>query len=710
MLSPEEFKTEYEDTLESELPTRPISTLRDIQYLYGRLYTLSTAGGGKFSAYLTPDESRDILNEPESLVALQIDLAADGTASLAEEPVFVTSLTEQLVPGVAHCDYDSSAGIDHSVTHQTGQDKPPEKIAGYLTDRLTRWATDDVVKETAADHENGWLIDSLANLGENKSLSERIQTATESQLDGTTTALTTIRVCPPESDTYFYPGELATEAAGSNQTDVFQVAMRARKLSKLVDKNAASNSTGAAVDLITGKESQTVGMAEDPLNYFLGKQHESFPGLNPEEAWRSHPISEDGAVTVINAQTFVDSCLYRALNMRVYYLPYFFGRPTTEKALALYDILYNVYQNDDLTPVETAYQSYRGDSTFEISSNLEFRFYVGAIRYQQAKRFDVFGDTLDGALMYPVDLSDSHQSVIESPLFTATESADRTPPLPTHPDWDLLTPTPQLRSIATGWYLTQTFPDLEPDEDTSPDDYRIEVLVKILSGELLLVEKLLEAYTETITGSAGDDHPSLTVASQFAQLTALANADLLETNDPRYEPLTQETTYTSPATMTNTESIRTDGGSTALKRTEKLESFINDTPAIKEDAQRRSAFLLGVLIGQVSGYQESKENRATTLVDQYPIKGLTIKKFKRTLHEAVDKDIVYSRDNRMSGTMYAEVVDELRKAISVSKTDPDKWKMDTTDLRFYYSLGITYGLNDYEPDDESSETNVDEGE
>jgi CRISPR-associated protein Cas8b/Csh1 subtype I-B len=312
--------------------------------------------------------------------------------------------------------------------------------------------------------------------------------------------------------------------------------------------------------------------------------------------------------------------------------------------------------------------------------------------------------------MYPVDLSDSHRSVIESPLFTATESTDRTPPLPTHPDWDLLTPTSQIRSIATGWYLTQTFPDLEPDEDTSPDDYRIEALVGILSGEPLLVEELLESYTEAITDSASDDHPSLTVASQFAQLTALANANLLETNDPRYEPLTQKTTYNSPATMTNTESIRTDGGNTALKRTEKLESFINDTPAIEEDAQRRSAFLLGVLIGQVSGYQESKENRATTLIDQYPIKGLTIKKFKRTLHEAVDKDIVYSRDNRMSGTMYAEVVDELRKAISASKTDPDEWQMDTTDLRFYYSLGVTYGLNDYEPDDESSENNADEEE
>lgn len=707
MLSPEEFEMKYRDRLESELPNRPISTLRDIQFLYGRLYSLATDDGSQFSRFFTPDESRDIWNQPESLIAVQIDITSDGEASLAEEPVFVTSLTEDLIPAVAYCDYDSSAGIDHSITHKTGKNKSPKRIASYLIDRLTRWTTDDVVTKTASNHQDGWIIEELADLGKKDSVQEQIQSATKNQLDGKTTALTTVRLSPPDMETYFYPGEL-TDVEPPAQTNVFQVAMRARMLSKLVDKNAADNSTGSAFDFITEEETQVVGMAEDPLNYFLGKQHETFPGLDPEEAWRSHPVSQGGAVTLISAQAFVDACSYTALNMQVYYLPYFFGRPTPEKALALYDILYNVYQNDDLTPVEQAYQSYTGEATFGIESNLELRFYVGAIRYQHDKRFDVFGDTLDGSLMYPVNLSKAHESVVESSLFADTERTERTPPLPTHSDWDLLTPGSQLRSIATGWYLKQTFPDIEPDEDTSPDDYRIEALVGILSGEPLLAEELLHEYTEALVDSANDDHPSLTVASQFAQLTALANADLLETNNPRYEPLTRQTTYNPSKTMTTTDELRADGGSAALERKAKLESFIEGTPAIRDDPQRKAAFLLGALIGQVSGYQESKENRATTLIDQHPIKGLTVKKFKRTLQEAVDKNIVYSRDNRMSGTMYAEVVDELRAAISASENDPDDWEIDTTDLRFYYSLGVTYGLNDYEPQEKSTPNNADE--
>jgi CRISPR-associated protein Cas8b/Csh1 subtype I-B len=702
VLSPEEFKEQYLDTLDDELPNRPISTLRDLQFLYGRLYTLATAGGGEFAAYLTPDESRDIQNEPESLIALKIDLSKDGEATLADDPVHVTKLTDELVTAVAHCDYDSSRGIDHSITHRSGKNKPPEKIANYLVERLTRWATDDVVRETADDHEDGWIIEALATLGKDDTLSDRVEAAVNRELDGTTTALTTVLLRPPGAggEEYYYPGQLATDDAGDDRTDVFQVAMRARKLSKLVDKNAAKDSTGSAVDFITGEPAQTVGMAEDPLNYFLGKQLESFPGLDPDQAWRSHPISEDGAVTLINAQTFVDACSYRAIGMRVYYLPYFFGRPTPEKAINLYDILYSVYDEDDLTPVESAYLAYDGESTFSIGDDMELRFYVGAIRYQQAKRFDVFGDTMDGALMYPVELSKAHSSVVGSSVFTDTMTTPRTPPMPIHEKWDLLTDEGQLRSIATGWYLTQTFPQLDPDEETSPDDYRIQALVGILSGEPLLVEELLRTYTTALVKSKSDDHPSLRVASQFAQLTALANTGLLTTNDPRYQPLTEPATYD---TMT-TDDTTTDSGSTsANRRADKLESFIHDTPAIRDDPQRRSAFLLGALIGQVSGYQESSENRATTLIDQFPIKGLTVGTFKRTLQEAIDKNVVYSRDNRMSGTMYAEVVDHLRNAVSESEKDPDDWEIDTTDLRFYYALGVTYGLNDYEPSEESSD-------
>jgi len=73
---PSTFEKRYSDDekLASELPDRPITSLRDLQYVYGRLYTLATAGGGEYAAYLTPEKSTDLFDEPESLLYLRVDL------------------------------------------------------------------------------------------------------------------------------------------------------------------------------------------------------------------------------------------------------------------------------------------------------------------------------------------------------------------------------------------------------------------------------------------------------------------------------------------------------------------------------------------------------------------------------------------------------------------------------------------------------------
>jgi len=136
--------------------------------------------------------------------------------------------------------YNAAKGFDHSVTHRTGKNKEPEKVAEYLHERLTAWAADDVIQEAVADHEDGWIVDALAELGESEGLRERIETAVEEQLDGKTTALTTVAVKLEPDGEYLLPGEASS---------VFNEAMRARKRSKLVSKGEATDSIGEATDL-----------------------------------------------------------------------------------------------------------------------------------------------------------------------------------------------------------------------------------------------------------------------------------------------------------------------------------------------------------------------------------------------------------------------------------------------------------------------------
>jgi len=706
---PSTFEKKYDaGELASELPDRPITSLRDLQYVYGRLYTLATAGGGEYAAYLTPEKSTDLFDEPESLLYLRVDLSGGEPRLDPDQPVGVESYGKEKVEAVAHSWFNAAAGFDHSITHRTGKNKEPEKVAEYLHERLTSWGAADVIQEAAADHEDGWIIDELAVLGESEGLRERIETAVEEQLDGKTTALTTVAVKLETDGEYLLPGKASS---------VFNEAMRARKRSKLVSKGEATNSAGEATDLVTGSRGPTVGMAEDPLNYFLGKQLEKFPGFDPDEAWRTHPVSEDVAVTLMNASTFVDACDYYTMGANVYYLPYFFGRLDPEDARDLYGLLYDLVQSGEMSPLERAYRSYQDTPRLQDAGE-RFRFYVAAVMEHQTKRFDAFGDSMDGTLFSPVNLTRAHQRVLRSWLYDADGDADHPDPalraaFPTPDNWDIFVPEESvlLSTLATGWYFEQTFAPAD-DDDASADDYRIRALVAVLSGEPLDVETVLTEYVERLLKDEGEDFPSFRVAAQYAQLCALAEAGLLTGRDA-YKPVAEPRQLTddhSTDDMQMDTPARADGGNVAAARETKLEEFLEQTPALTENQpERRGSFLLGVLVGQVTGYQQVSEGRSTTLIDQYPIKAVTESKLKRLASDVLDKNVIYSRENNMAGTMYREVVDRLVTTLPRIDIDGD-WELDTTDLRFYYSLGVAYGMNNWASSDDEEADNQPEPE
>jgi len=701
MLSPDEFRDKYPAAeLEAELPGSPIGSLRDIQYLYGKLYTLATTGGGEYAPYLTPDAAGDLVDTDDSLIAVRVDVSSDKPHLASDlDPVLVTRYTDNLIQQVGHCKYPAARGIDHSVAHQAGRNSDPEKLARYAKERLTKWAVDEVVAKAAEKHRDGWIIDRLAEVGEDESALETIEEKITKKLGGeSATSLLTVQVkIEPDGD-YQWPGDL----------DVFNEAMRQRKLSKLVTKNKADDSSGDATDLVTGLPARTVGTSEDPQNYFLGKQLEKFPGLDIEEAWRSHPISEDAAITVMKAETFVEACTYRTFGAKVYYLPYVFGRLTPERVYRLYGLLYHAAENDDTTPIEDAYEDER-----DIDLNTRnLRFYISAVMPHQMSRYDVFGETLNGQLHYPKELAFTHNRLVEGvSAFNMKSEAEWTAPLPTNEKWGLLsTSDEQLHAVSTGWYFYQTFAERDDDE-ADADDPRIKALVSVLSGEPIAVDMLLEEYVDRIVDEQTDDDehegfPSFLIASQFAQLCALADDDLqlLKPTDPSTEPITHEPTYDRYVMPSLDEIIIADGGHPAAP---KLESFINETPALSPandddsdsvTSQRRGAFLLGALVGDIGSYQEYSENRSTTLVDQYPVKSITRSRIKKVTQETVAKTLTYTRQEKKQqgsypGTKADHIVNRLRETIL--KPDPEEWEIETDDLRFYYALGVTYGMNDH---------------
>lgn len=696
MLSPEGFDREYSTAeLTQALPESPIASLRNLQYLYGKLYTLATAGSGEYASYLTPDAARDLLGTDDSLIVIRVDLSHGGPQLADDErgPVWVTRYTTEQVTKVAHCRYPAARGLDHSVTHQAGRNSGSEKLARYAQERVAGWPNDEVVQGVAETHEQGWVINALATLGEDETALNTIERAVKRELDGdSATALLTIQVRLTDDEPYRWPGDL----------DVFLQAMQQRKLSKLVSKNGAEDSSGDAVDLVTGNAVRTVGTAEDPQNYFLSKQLEKFPNLDIEEAWRTHPISEDTAVTIMNSEAFLEACTHRMFGAKVYYLPYFFGTQTPEDARKLYTILHQLINgNDDRTPVEETYEEHP-----ELADEKEsLRFYTTVVMPHQMSRYDVFGEAVNSSLYDLRTLAMNHIRITETSAFTPT--GELSAPIPTSDSWDLLVPSDEmLHTLSTGRYFEQTFAERD-DSGADADDPRIRALISVLNGNPISVDMVLKEYVSRIIADEHDDDverfPSFRVASQFAQLCALAGErlDLLTTDDPQKEPITEEPSYRSQSMAAHNESSTTiaDGGDNAAA---KLNAFIEDTPALSDD-ERRSVFLLGTLVGEVGSYQVYIENQSTTLIDTFPAQSISRRRIKKTTQRTIEKALTYARAEGQTLHLFEHVISRLRETILHS--EPDNWQISTDDLRFYYALGITYGIHDHR-DWDSSPTNT----
>jgi CRISPR-associated protein Cas8b/Csh1 subtype I-B len=379
-----------------------------------------------------------------------------------------------------------------------------------------------------------------------------------------------------------------------------------------------------------------------------------------------------------------------------------------EKAHRLYELLYRTVEDEETTPIEDAYEEERRKTIEE----QDFRFYISAVMPHQMSRYDVFGETLNGRLHYPKQLAIRHNEFVRTvSAFNRDHYTAWTAPLPTNQNWGLLeTNDEQLHAVSTGWYFRQTFAERDDDE-ADADDPRIKALVSVLSGEAIAVDVLLEEYVTRIIDDQTDDSehegfPSFLVASQFAQLCVLADDDLrlLQTTDPSKDQITEQPTYDTKSMPSVDEITIADGGHPAAP---KLESFINETPALSPDhdddpdsvtSQRRGAFLLGALVGDIGSYQEYSEDRSTTLVDQYPVKSITRSRIKKVTQETVAKTLTYTRQEKKQqgnypGTKADHIVDRLRDTIL--KPDPEEWEIETDDLRFYYALGVTYGMNDH---------------
>ena len=710
------------DKIDALLPTGPVHSLRQVQAVYGALAEAASGGSTppgqeEYSLYFTPSELEPFVasddDEERFLVSVQVDFTGDSPSF---EGIDVTPLSREVAPRLGLSRYPWGRGIDHSITRcgSKTSGSSASTVVTYCDECLTRWTNGDdgepAVGEVADEHPDGWLIRELAELGADEDVQERIERDVTAKITGEPRVVATVRLKldpsdleqPPVADEpgWFYPGEVP----------VFNEGMRARKTWKLVSKNIDNGtSEGEGACMITGESGHVVGTAEDPFALFTIQHTEKFDDLDREQSWREHPVSADAAPLLDAGTGLLDACRRTRNGLGVYTLPYF-TTMTRERAALLHRTLSEL-QDADLGErhmmvwLQEQVEEY-ADSIGDESLVDALRFYAVAVRDDQGDIF-VFNEEPDATLYPPRDIAEAHLEALDGRTFERIgfERPD---------DWrhirENIDRHTVVSAIVSGSYAQDTVSFSEGSDGAMANEPSEWFAFAMLAGEEIDREWLLDQYVARLAQQrARDDEdrlPQNHVLTQLAQLDALAGAGLLASSDGRQNGQRMTAMDDTPTTsgvsdpmaeLPGIEELTADGvPSLAELREYRLRGFLAERSELDanddESQERRGAFLIGVLLGELSTHQRRDRGMNRTFANRYQAEDVTLGQLERIMTELLSKDSVYEAEHRYSrdGSCFPETSGRLSE---LAGTPPTEWSLSLPDVRFHFALGVTYGLH-----------------
>lgn len=698
------------ETLSEYNPGSPITSLRRVQTLYGSLAEAAGDKGGdpRYAIYYTPGELDEFVAQDGDadryLARVDVDLTDEGP-NADDVSVTVERLTSGLVPKLGFARYPWGRGIDHSITRRGAKGgSDSETAATYCVDCLERWTNADgrepAVGEVAETHPDGWVLKSLQALGTDDTVKEKIENALEKQLSGSPRITATVRLKLDPTTLSEAPAGDASEPAWfyPGQIDILNTGMKARKDEKLARKNlddSDPSSRGEGTCMVTNKATEVFGTAEDPLALFTVQHAEKFTELKRKNAWQAHAVSSNTALLIQSGASLIEACRTTRNGLGIYTLPYFREVTEQKRAELLYRALTRLQDRDagDTNQHPMAFIENVVEEQGDQSDLADLRFYVISLRNDSGD-INVFHEVPDVTLYWPREVAKKYLEVLRSATFSSISGFGTTE------NWSLLSSDLNqdylVNAVVSGSFAWNTVPNTDSDDGAAVNDDVEWYTYQLLTGSSVPVERLLEMFLTRLTRERERDSENRLslnhLKAQLAQLEALARADLLSSEEKRHAALTIPPTNMHTDDMDVSHLADADG---AISRPEarryRLQQFIESREALAKHPQRRGAFLVGVLVGQLSHHQQYNRDMNQTLRDQHQAENMTAGKMKRIYRELIDKAGIYASEVDWGSEMlFEETVDELTETVSEAVPD-NNWSLSRQDLQFFYALGVGYG-------------------
>ncbi|WP_231189453.1 TM1802 family CRISPR-associated protein [Haladaptatus sp. DYF46] len=727
-----------------QLPQRCPATMYDVGYQYALLdwYESVTAADGDLQIdpehmmAMTPNAKRGLFGEPDSLIAVSVDLRDPENPRLdADDPVSIETMGADLRYRIGHS-YPSnktSSMTDYSIT--THKNADVHHLAGLrddawgtnnIRDRFTGWAAGEAAQRVLEDEtiEDRWVLEALVEIGENDAEMDRLSKAFIDVAGGDEEkeyeALITVRIRLPDADHERYPGEIP----------VLNEVMFEQKAERLANISV-DDGTGDGVGFISDASGTVTGGSPGLFGAYGKKQREHFPNLSPSgtESWRSRPLSIDTALAIATADSVLDD-FYRAMGQsrRLYVLPYLASAPEqlTEADITwFFETVFSPLREAEGQDFETTVEGLYQKAEEAAATPTADRPFAGADQTQETDAWEsvrfatvfvvtgnpdrIFFETLDADLYRPRELQTAHNRVtVNSPfgdggVFDAVASAGGS----------LLNPESIHRQILFGTYFVRTTEPTRTSREASEtpkagdiDDVRLQRLRRFLTGEQISPDQLIKEYVHKLVQDQNkrfDENsqqvafPIFSLLEQYAQLRALTDIGALES--------ITTTTATSLFTTHMSTEPTAETDPEPESRTEQLNQFIDQHDVLKNSPERQAIFLLGGLVGRLSSYQKNK-NVSSTLVRRYPIDYLTKQSIKEVTKEVLQMNSAYIQADNRTMRMNGRYIDRLPELMLQS--DPKSWAFTENELQWLYSLGIAYGIADTSDYDEESDDETEE--